>query len=61
LNAAHELKNLQTKVKATQEEKQARQAQLEPFQQHVKGMIVEMKAEKDNLEHVHGERRGVLT
>jgi hypothetical protein len=35
LKAVQELKNLQTEVKAAQEEKQARQAQLEPFQQEV--------------------------
>jgi len=42
MKSAHEMNNMQAKLKAIQGEKQARQAQLEPLQQEARRMIKEM-------------------
>jgi hypothetical protein len=60
MKATEELKNLQAEVKTVQEQKQARQAQLEPFQQQAEGMIDELQTEKGKWEHVLIERREVI-
>jgi peptidoglycan hydrolase CwlO-like protein len=60
MKVMQELKKLQAEVKTMQEEKQERQAQLEPFQQQAEGMIDELQIEKGRWEHVLAESREVL-
>jgi hypothetical protein len=46
LRSTQELKNLQTELKNVQEEKQLRQAQLEPVKEGIENMLIEMDATK---------------
>jgi uncharacterized protein YlxW (UPF0749 family) len=53
LRAMKEMKNLQVEVSTIQEERQTRQAQLDPLQDQAEEMIIEMETKKYRMEHAH--------
>jgi len=54
------MKNMQAELKEIQGERQTRHAHLEPLQEQVENMLVELEIEKGRLEHVHSESIAVL-
>jgi hypothetical protein len=54
------LKNLHVEVKVAQEEKQARQAQLDPLQDQAKQMITMLEIEKVGMEQAHEDNKEAL-
>jgi hypothetical protein len=61
MKASQELKKLEVEVKTVQEKKQARQAQLEPFQQKAEGMIYELQTYKGIWKQELIESKEVMT
>jgi hypothetical protein len=60
MKETREMRNFQADVKIVQEKKQARSAQLEPFQKQVEGMIDKLQTKKGKWEQVLTKRREVL-
>jgi hypothetical protein len=60
LKGTQEMKTLQTKLKTSQTNKQEREAQLEPLQEQVALMIVNLEEEKKSMAQAHSEGTTLL-
>jgi hypothetical protein len=60
LKSTQEMKNLQTKVRATQEQRHIRHDHLDPLQEQAEKMIAKLEIEKGIMEQIHLESMDVL-